>query len=81
MQKEEKLSDDGLNTKVTAVDRPVTTHEDVSTTEIKNEEGHSEQILDRNYYFNLLRSKNNDILCEINKMKQEVEGIEKDKKQ
>jgi vacuolar-type H+-ATPase subunit D/Vma8 len=40
--------------------------------------GPGRQIYDRNYYANLLKNKNNDIVSEIQKMKQEVEDINKD---
>jgi len=40
--------------------------------------GPGRQIYDRNYYLNLVKQKNNEIMNEINKMKQEVEEINKD---
>lgn len=40
--------------------------------------GPGRQIYDRNYYSNLLKQKNIEIASEINKMKQEVEDINKD---
>jgi intraflagellar transport protein 74 len=40
--------------------------------------GPGRQIYDRNYYATLLKNKNNDIVTEITKMKQEVEDINKD---
>jgi intraflagellar transport protein 74 len=41
-------------------------------------QGPGRQIYDRTYYMNLLKNKNSDIVGEINKMKQEVEDINKD---
>ena len=76
MQREANFSGVGYNTKVTAIDRPVTNH-GMSGIKIQNQ-GPGRQIYDRNYYFNLLKQKNNDIVGEINKMKQEVEDINKD---
>jgi intraflagellar transport protein 74 len=40
--------------------------------------GPGRQIYDRNYFANLLKNKNNEIVSEIQKMKQEVEDINKD---
>merc|ERR1719327_1692611 len=40
--------------------------------------GPGRQIYDRNYYANLLKQKNNDIVGEITKMKTEVEDINRD---
>jgi intraflagellar transport protein 74 len=40
--------------------------------------GPGRQIYDRNYYFNLLKQKNQEIAQEINKMKAEVETINRD---
>jgi intraflagellar transport protein 74 len=40
--------------------------------------GPGRQIYDRSYYMNLLKSKNNEIMNEINKLKSEVEEINKD---
>ena len=40
--------------------------------------GVGRQVYDRNYYFNLLKNKNNDIANEVNNMKQEVDNINKD---
>merc|ERR1712048_581390 len=40
--------------------------------------GPGRQIYDRSYYHNLLKNKNNEIVSEITKMKQEVEDINKD---
>lgn len=74
--KDPNLSGVGYNTKVTAIDRPVTNH-GMSGIKIQNQ-GPGRQIYDRSYYFNLLKNKNNEILGEINKMKSEVEDINKD---
>ena len=74
--REANLSGVGYNTKVTAVDRPVTNH-GMSGIKVVNQ-GPGRQIYDRTYYLNLLKGKNNDIMGEINKMKQEVEDINKD---
>ena len=41
-------------------------------------QGPGRQIYDRSYYLNLLKTKNNDIVGEIQKMKSEVEDINKD---
>lgn len=66
----------GYNTKVTAIDRPVTNH---GMSGIKSvNQGPGRQIYDRSYYYNLLKNKNNDIVNEIDKMKSEVEQINKD---
>ena len=75
-QREVNLGGVGYNTKVNSVDRPVTNHGLSGI--IGNSVGPGRQIYDRNYYNNLLRNKNNDIATEINKMKQEVEDINKD---
>ena len=40
--------------------------------------GPGRQICDRNYYNNLMRNKNNEIAAEINKMKTEVDEINRD---
>ena len=40
--------------------------------------GPGRQIYDRSYFMNLLKSKNTEIMNEINKMKSEVEEINKD---
>jgi intraflagellar transport protein 74 len=40
--------------------------------------GPGRQIYDRSYFINLLKGKNNEIMNEINKMKSEVEEINKD---
>ena len=66
----------GYNTKVTSVERPVT---NAGLSGIKAAGiGPGRQIYDRNYYNTLMRNKNNEIATEINKMKQEVEDINKD---
>ena len=75
-QREVNLGGVGYNTKVNSVDRPVTNHGLSGI--IGSSVGPGRQIYDRNYYNNLLRNKNNDIATEINKMKQEVEDINKD---
>ena len=74
--KEANLSGIGYNTKVTAVDRPVTNH-GMAGIKVQNQ-GPVRQIYDRTYYYNLLKTKNNEIVQEINKMKSEVEEINKD---
>lgn len=74
--KDPNLSGVGYNTKVTAIDRPVTNH-GMSGIKVQNQ-GPARQIYDRSYYFNLLKTKNNEIITEINKMKTEVEDINKD---
>jgi len=74
--REANLSGVGYNTKVTAIDRPVTNH-GMSGIKVQNQ-GPGRQIYDRSYYHNLLKNKNNEIVSEINKMKQEVEDINKD---
>jgi intraflagellar transport protein 74 len=68
----------GQNTKVNVVERPITNH-GVSVVGIKsNAAGPGRQIHDRSYFLNLLKSKNTEIMNEINKMKSEVEEINKD---
>lgn len=74
--REANLQGVGYNTKVNAIDRPVTNH-GMSGIKVVNQ-GPGRQIYDRSYYFNLLKNKNNDILNEIDKMKSEVEQINKD---
>ena len=74
--REANLSGVGYNTKVTAVDRPVTNH-GISGIKVANQ-GPGRQIYDRSYFYNMLKTKNNDIVGEITKMKQEVEDINKD---
>ena len=74
--KDPNLSGVGYNTKVTAMERPVT---NAGMAGMKSSSiGPGRQIYDRSYYFNLLKNKNNDIVNEINKMKSEVEEINKD---
>lgn len=41
-------------------------------------QGPGRQIYDRSYFYNLLKNKNSEIVSEIEKMKQEVEQINKD---
>jgi intraflagellar transport protein 74 len=79
MQREANLTGVGYNTKVTAIDRPVTNH-GMSGIKASNQ-GPGRQIYDRSYYYNLLKNKNNDIVNEIDKMKSEVEQINKDNTQ
>ena len=74
--REANLSGVGYNTKVTAIDRPVTNH-GMSGIKVQNQ-GPARQIYDRSYYFNMLKNKNNDIINEISRMKAEVEEINKD---
>ena len=76
MQKEANLTGVGYNTKVTAVDRPVTNH-GMSGIKMANQ-GPGRQIYDRTYYKNLLKTKQTEITDEITKMKQEVENINSD---
>ena len=75
-QREVNLSGVGYNTKVSSIDRPVTNHglSGMTTAAV----GVGRQVYDRNYYFNLLKNKNNDIANEVNNMKQEVDNINKD---
>ena len=75
-QKQVNYTGVGYNTKVATVDRPVTNHGMMGMTGVKT--GVGRQIYDRNYYANLLKSKNQAIASEIQKMKQEVEDINKD---
>ena len=74
--KEVNLSGVGYNTKVTSIDRPVTNHGMMGMSQ--KAIGPGRQIYDRNYFANLLKNKNNEIVSEIQKMKQEVEDINKD---
>lgn len=74
--KEVNYSGVGYNTKVNSVDRPVTNHGMMGISDKKA--GPGRQIYDRKYYGNELKQKNNDIVGEITKMKQEVEDINKD---
>ena len=66
----------GYNTKINAIDRPVTNHGISGISAQKT--GPGRQIYDRTYFYNLLKSKNGEIMGEITKMKQEVEDINKD---
>lgn len=74
--REVNFSGVGYNTKVNSVERPVTNHGMSGMT--ASNLGPGRQIYDRNYYKNLLKTKNNDIMTEISKMKEEVENINKD---
>jgi len=74
--KEVNLTGVGYNTKVNTVDRPVTNHGMMGMSQ--KAAGPGRQIYDRNYFANLLKNKNNEIVAEIQKMKQEVEDINKD---
>lgn len=66
----------GYNTKVNAVERPITNH---GLSGINaHAQGPGRQIYDGNYYMNLLKQKNQEIMTEINKLKNEVEEINKD---
>jgi intraflagellar transport protein 74 len=77
-QRQPNFSGVGQNTKVNVVERPITNH-GVSVVGLKtNNAGPGRQIYDRNYYHNLLKGKNAEIMNEINKMKSEVEEINKD---
>lgn len=75
-QKQVNYTGVGYNTKVASIDRPVTNHGMMGMT--GNKAGPGRQIYDRNYYANLLKTKNIEIAGEISKMKQEVEDIGKD---
>jgi intraflagellar transport protein 74 len=66
----------GYNTKVNPIDRPVTNH-GMMGMNVKTA-GPGRQIYDRNYYANQMKQKNIEIANEIQKMKQEVEDINKD---
>jgi len=55
--REANLTGVGYNTKVTAIDRPITNH-GMSGIKVQNQ-GPGRQIYDRNYYLNLLKTKNN----------------------
>ena len=74
--REVNLGGVGYNTKVSSVDRPVTNH-GLSGMNAQGI-GPGRQIYDRNYYNNLMRNKNNEIAAEINKMKTEVDEINRD---
>lgn len=76
MQREANLTGVGYNTKVTAIDRPVTNH-GMTGVKMANQ-GPGRQIYDRTYYKNLLKTKSSEITGEISKMKQEVEDINRD---
>ena len=75
-QREVNFSGVGYNTKVSSVDRPVTNHGLTGMSGMNA--GPGRQVYDRNYYFNMLKNKNNEIAQEVNKMKQEVDDINKD---
>jgi intraflagellar transport protein 74 len=75
-QKKVNYTGVGYNTKVNSVDRPVTNHGMMGMN--TKTAGPGRQIYDRNYYANLLKNKNIEIATEIQKMKQEVEDINKD---
>ena len=75
-QRAVNLSGVGYNTKVSSIERPVTNHGLSGIT--AHTAGPGRQVYDRNYYANLLKNKNNDIIQEVSKMKQEVETINKD---
>lgn len=74
--REVNLSGVGYNTKVSSIDRPVTNHGMMGMSQ--KAVGPGRQIYDRNYFGNLLKTKNNEIVSEIQKMNQEVEDINKD---
>jgi len=77
-QRQPNFTGVGQNTKVNVIERPITNH-GVSVVGLKaSATGPGRQIYDRSYYLNLLKSKNNEIMNEINKMKSEVEEINKD---
>jgi hypothetical protein len=60
------------------VERPITNH-GVGVGGVKTgAAGPGRQIYDRNYYNNLMKQKNAEIMNEINKMKTEVDEINKD---
>lgn len=67
----------GQNTKVSVVERPITNH-GVGGVLKAQTHGQGRQIYDRTYYMNLLKQKNTEIMNEINKMKTEVDDINKD---
>ena len=70
----------GLNTKVNIVERPITNAGvGVAVQGLKTGAGGpGRQVYNQSYYHNLLKQKNSEIMNEINKMKQEVEEINKD---
>ena len=77
-KKEVNYSGVGQNTQIKVVERPITNH-GVGLGGVKSSAtGPGRQIYDRNYYSNLLKQKNAEIMNEINKMKTEVEEINKD---
>jgi intraflagellar transport protein 74 len=77
-QRQPNFSGVGQNTKVNVVERPITNH-GVSVVGLKAAAGGpGRQIYDRSYYLNMLKQKNGDIMNEINKMKSEVDEINKD---
>jgi len=75
--KQANFSGVGQNTKVNVVERPMTNH-GVSVGLKNNAAGPGRQIYDRTFYLNQLKSKNTEIMNEINKMKSEVDEINKD---
>jgi intraflagellar transport protein 74 len=76
MNRELNYSGVGMNAKIQSLDRPVTNH---GLSGMKaGSLGPGRQYYDRNYYVNLMKTKNNEIADEINKMKQEVNDINKD---
>lgn len=59
-QREVNLSGVGFNTKVSAVDRPITNH---GLSGMAGQmAGPGRQIYDRNYYYNLMKQKNSEIV-------------------
>ena len=76
-QRQANFSGVGQNTQVKVVERPMTNH-GVGVGIKTAVQGPGRQIYDRNYYHNLLKQKNAEIMNEINKMKQEVDEINKD---
>ena len=75
-KRELNFSGVGQNTNVKVVERPMTNHGvGVMKTAVG---GPGRQIYDRSYYLNLLKQKNTEVMNEINKMKSEVEEINKD---
>lgn len=67
MNREVNYSGVGMNAKIQSVDRPVTNH---GLSGMKaGSLGPGRQIYDRNYYVNLMKTKNNEIADEIQKMK------------
>jgi intraflagellar transport protein 74 len=75
-KRELNFSGVGQNTKVNVVERPMTNH---GVSGMKTAvSGPGRQIYDRTYYMNMLKQKNTECMNEINKMKSEVEEINKD---